>query len=104
MATAMGPIPGDDVHEALANTLLRIGIFDISATLSARPDLSKVWLCAVTSDSPPGIRVLLAQGDDGWAVVISAPQEPESLLLMKAQRALKRWAKQRTDAVKEIRN
>jgi len=83
---------------------MRIGIFDIRATLSARPDLPKVWLGAVTCVRPPGIRVLLAQGDDGWAVVISAPQEPESVLLMKAKRALKRWAKQRTDAVEEMRN
>ena len=97
MATVLGPFFGDDPHEALADSMVRVGAVGITATLTAIAGEPLAWRAVVSRAEGAGLRAVLSQGDDGWVVAISGGDESDRDLLAISQTALAHLAEQMTE-------
>ena len=94
MATVLGPFFGDTPHEALADSMVRLGVANVAATLTSIPAEGLAWRAVVSREDAPGLRAVLLQGDDGWVVAVSSSEEPEQDLLSMTHTALAQLAQQ----------
>lgn len=95
VATVMGPFQGETVYDALAQSMVQMGVGDVAATLAEMaPD---VWAVSASRLDGGGVRALLLRADDGWVVAVGDGTQTDDELLAMTRTVLTRLREETDD-------
>ena len=101
MATVMGPFEGDNVHEAMADSMTKTGVADAVVTVQGVRGHDDAWIAAATMPGGGSARAVLLKSSEGWLVALGDGTEDDAALLTLTRAAVAQFRAQReADAAK----
>ncbi|GEM_PF-2634362 len=70
MPTILGPFEGDNVHEALADAMLKTSVVDVAATVRKLASSIEAFAIAATVNDSGSMRAVLLRHPVGWILAM----------------------------------